>query len=154
MEQTVLDSPYNRNRMQTLFATIGGAYVAQPVALPKRQKRMPALPVAVALWWSKLKRHSHKHTARRDALGAKTRAHKALRTSFPQRAAAPRLSRDAARWRAQQANIRPAANSSADFFAVLDGMGARHRAAARRDHLIHALEASIGERRTVGERVN
>ena len=128
MEPTVLDSPYNRNRMQTMFATLEGVRVFQKVEMPKRSSREQGF----ALWWKKLKAQ-----ARREAVAS-------ARTLNPQRAAAPRLPRDAARWRA------PNPESSAEFFALLDGMGARHQAAARRDDLINALEASIGERRTRG----
>ena len=125
MEQTVLDSPYDRNRMQTMFATLDGVCAFPKVAKPKRSSREQGL----ALWWKKLKAQ-----ARRKAVAS-------VNSTFPQRAVSPRTPRDAARWRI------PDAKSSADFFAVLDGMGARHQAAASRDDLINALEASITRRR-------
>lgn len=128
MEQTVLDSPYDRNRMQTMFATLDGVCTFQKLEMPKRSSREHGL----ALWWKKLKAQ-----ARRDAVAV-------ARNLNPQRAESPRLPRDAARWRA------PNPEGSAEFFALLDGMGARHQAAARRDDLINALEASIGERRVMG----
>lgn len=123
----MLDSPYDRNQMQTLFAMLGNTRVECEVMLPKA-KRKPAKP-AVAKWWQRLKAQVATPQAR------------SVEQNFPQRAASPRLSRDAARWRA------PTQDASVEFYALLDGMGARHQAVARRDHLIKALEANIKARR-------
>ncbi|MBO6505160.1 MAG: hypothetical protein JJ850_10425 [Kordiimonadaceae bacterium] len=122
----MLDSPYDRNQMQTLFAMLGDTRVQGQVMLPKA-KRKPAKP-AVAIWWQRLK-----------ARIAKTHAPSAA-PNFPQRAVSPRVPRDAARWRA------PDQSASVEFYALLDDMGARHQAAARRDHLIRALEANLLEK--------
>lgn len=124
----MLDSAYDRNQMQTLFAMLANTRVQGQVMLPKAKRKHVRSTAAVANWWRNLKaRVAHRHAPQ----AAK---------DFPQRAASPRMSRDAARWQA------PTPSASAGFFAVLDDMGARHQAAARRDHLIKALEAYIRER--------
>ena len=127
----MLDSPYDRNQMQTLFAMLGNTRVECEVMLPKA-KRKPAKPAkpAVAKWWQRLK-------AQVATPQARSANENFPQKDSPQRAASPRLSRDAARWRA------PTQNASVEFYALLDGMGARHQAVARRDHLIKALEANM-----------
>lgn len=125
----MLDSPYDRNQMQTLFAMLGNARVQGQVMLPKAKRKHVRSTAAVALWWQRLKAQMTKPAVR------------SAEKNFPQRAVSPRVPRDAARWRA------PTQDVSVEFYAVLDGMGARHQAAARRDNLIKALEANIQARR-------
>ena len=129
----MLDSPYDRNQMQTLFAMLGNTRVECEVMLPKA-KRKPAKQAkpSAAKWWQRLKAQVATPQARSAEQSFPQKA-------FPQRAASPRVSRDAARWRALTQN------ASVEFYALLDGMGARHQAVARRDHLIKALESKMLE---------
>lgn len=123
----MLDSPYDRNQMQTLFAMLSNTRVQGQVMLPKAKRKHVRSTAAVAIWWRNLKARVAKPHAR------------SAEQNFPQRAVSPRVPRDAARWRA------PDQNASVEFYALLDDMGARHQAAARRDHLIKALEANMLE---------
>ncbi len=149
MRQTALDSPYDRNQMQTLFAMLTDVRVQTPVAKPKAKPAKGRKPM-LALWWQKLVAHRRAHSVggKVPSCGNGIQNSRQLdllqlnpRHSNPQSAASPLLPRKPARWRA------PVSDGSAEFFALLDEMGARHQAAARRDHLITALEASISNRR-------
>lgn len=130
----MLDSPYDRNQMQTLFAMLTNTRVQGQIMLPKAKRKHVRSTAAVAIWWQRLKAQVAKPAVRTAEKNFPQKA-------FPQRAASPLVSRDAARWRA------PSQDASKEFFALLDDMGARHQAAARRDHLIKALEANIQARR-------
>lgn len=139
MRQTALDSPYDRNQMQTLFAMLTDVRVQTPVAKPKARPAKGRKHL-FALWWQKLLAHRlvHSGVGKVPSLRGRTPSPRYLN---PQSAASPLVPRKPARWRA------PVSDGSVEFFALLDEMGARHQAAARRDHLITALEASISKRR-------
>lgn len=153
MRQTALDSPYDRNQMQTLFAMLTDVRVQTPVAKPKARPAKGRKHL-FALWWQKLLAHRLVHSGggKVPSLRGRTPSprylnprhsnprHSNPRHSNPQSAASPLVPRKPARWRA------PVSDGSVEFFALLDEMGARHQAAARRDHLITALEASISKR--------
>lgn len=151
MRQTALDSPYDRNQMQTLFAMLTDVRVQTPVAKPKAKPSKGSTPL-FALWWQKLVAYRHAHSVSGKIPSSRNKVRQPRRLSTwqlnpgqlnlnPQSAASPLMPRKPARWRA------PVSDGSAEFFALLDEMGARHQAAARRDHLISALEASITSRR-------
>lgn len=144
MRQTALDSPYDRNQMQTLFAMLTDVRVQAPVAKPKARPAKGRKHL-FALWWQKLVAYRHAHSVSGKIPSSRNRVRQPRRLSTrqlnPQSAASPLMPRKPARWRA------PVSDGSAEFFALLDEMGARHQAAARRDHLISALEASITSRR-------
>lgn len=129
MKHTALDSPYDRNQMQTLFVMLSGVRQVVPAAKPRP---VPAL----AIWWRKAK-------SRIKVFGGKPRAGSGLNGRLPgrpkafvnpQRTAFPLVPCSPERWRA------PSGSANTQFFAVLDQMGARHQAVNRRDHLILALE--------------
>lgn len=139
MRQTALDSPNDRNQMHALYVMLTDTR-AVPQAAEAKSKRKPGF----AAWWRRLVARSRKRTARAKTLQNRQKVNNQTvspRHLNPQSAASPLRPREAARWRA------PEPKGDAAFFALLDGMGARHQVAARQDSLIAALERSIIERR-------
>ncbi len=127
MRHTALDTAYDRNQLQTLFVMLAGVRASKPML---RQSVEPK----PAAWWHKAKAKAKAVARHRNAFGNRYRKN-------PQCAASPLVSRGPEEWRA------PSTDRSEQFFAVLGQMGARHQAAARRDHLIAALEGARSAKR-------
>ncbi len=158
MRHTVLDSPYDRNQMQTLFAMLADARVQANVA-----KRPPISgrwrKPAFAVWWKNLKRDRLGRKKRLTTVSGQTSSlipQESPREGSqenihvnphmnphvnPQGAAFPLAPRRSVGWRA------PVSEGGADLYALLDGMSARQQAANRRDHLISELEAAVNNKR-------
>lgn len=142
MRHTALDSPYDRNQMQTLFAMLVDARVQANVA-----KRPPISggwrKPAFAVWWKNLKRDRLEREKRLSSVSGQNSVLNPQENpqENPQDAAFPLAPRRSVRWRA------PVSEGGAGFFALLDGMSACQQAANRRDHLISELEAAVNNKR-------
>lgn len=141
MRHTAIDTAYDRNELQTMFAMAG---IVHPVSKHhgfKRSARKPAgwlrplLPIAkpLALWWQR----------RRSGTGSPASGltvkvlDQSPQVQNPQSAASPLMSHRPAGRRA------PTVSAQQTLFVVLDQMGARHRAASSGEPLARAFEQML-----------
>ncbi len=127
---TACENAYEGDELQTMFARVGNVH---PVSKPVRRKmNWSLLANSIARWWQQTKRGSAMPVtaARGNEFVSKTDS----KTWDPRRAVPPLMPRCPAGRRA------PTEPAQQTLFAVLDQMGARHRAVGGGGTLIRALE--------------
>lgn len=141
MRHTAIDTAYDRNELQTMFAMAG---IVRPVSKQHGSRQFerkpagwlkPLLPIAkpLALWWQRRRPGTGSPA---PGLTVKVRD-QSLQSQNPQSAASPLMSHRPAGRRV------PTVSAQQTLFVVLDQMGARHRAAASGEPLARAFEQML-----------